>query len=126
MKSFITALIIAVLLCIASFYYSFKIKGVSDMLLSDTERISTALDDDNFSGAADMTRRLDRSVKQLEPFLSAFGNHEDVTLVEGCLAQLEVYAEGMDKTEALASSKYLANMFEHMPQNLYIRLENVL
>ena len=94
MKSFITALIIAVLLCIASFYYSFKIKDASDMLLSDTERISAALDSGDFSGAAEMTRKLDRSVKRLEPFLAAFGNHEDVTLVEGCLAQLEVYADG--------------------------------
>ena len=126
MRSFITALIIAVLLCIASFYYSFKIRDASDMLLSDTEWISNALRNDDFSGAAKMARKLDRSIKRLEPFLSVYGNHEDVTLVEGCLAQLEVYAEGMDKTEALASTKYLANLFEHMPQNLYIRLENVL
>lgn len=126
MKSFITALIIAALLCAFSIFYSHKLKAVSDMLIQETDEIYAALLRDDFSAAADRTRRLDGNVNRLEPFLAIFGNHEDVTLIEGNLAELEVYARDAAKTDALASARYIANLFEHMPENLYIRLENIL
>ena len=126
MKSFFISLTIAALLCAASVFYSHKLKSATGMLLNDTQTICKELDDNDLSAAALSTKQLMASVHRLEPFLSAFGDHSEITAIEGCLAELAVYTENGDRTEALAHTHYLTNLFKHIPENLSVRLENIL
>ena len=126
MKSFFISLIIAALLCTASIFYSYKLKGTAGTLLNDTQTICTELENNEFAAAKQSTKKLIESVHRLEPFLSAFGDHSEITAIEGCLAELEVYSGNGDRTEALARARYLTNLFKHIPENLSVRLENVL
>lgn len=125
MKSFITALVLAAVLAAASVFHIMHLERISSELLRLNSEITAALEAEDYDRARraidTMSERLERS----EPFFAVMGNHEEIDNIEMTLSELRSYAEGGHKYDAVAKTYTLEFLFEHLPKNSRLRLENI-
>ena len=126
MKSFITALAIAAALISGSLFYMSKLETASDELSDINKAITANLTRDEFKSAYENIKKLRDELERVEPFLAMLGNHEEIDNIESNLAELEHYTEGEHKVDAIAKTGVLSFLFEHLPKNSRLKIENIL
>lgn len=126
MKSFITALCIAVALIIASSFSTKHLEQIASSLENTNNKVADAIRKDDFDTAVKEIAELSDYLAQCEPFFAATGNHEEIDNIEMNLAELRIYAMGGFRYDALSKSEVLSFLFNHLPKNSRLKLENIL
>ena len=126
MKSFIISLAIAALLLCGSFFYMMRLENISDELHEINAEITEALKNEDYKLAQDKIPELERAISDYELFCAALENHEHIDTMESTIAELKIYTEGHHQSDALAKSNVLEFLFNHLPKNSRLRLENIL
>lgn len=126
MKSFIISLCLAAALIGASCFYSIRLESISDELKSVSSSIADKINTDDFAAARSSADELSGMLDGYGTFLAALGNHEEVDKIESALAELKSYCEGKNKYDAAAKNNVLTFLFEHLPRNSRLKIENIL
>lgn len=126
MKSFITALIIAAALVTGSVVYTNRLEHTAEHLAGINNSVANALYNDDYKEAEEMIKKLQTELDKVEPFMSAFGNHEDTKMIDLNLAELDVYTKSRLKNDAGARTRVIGVLLEHLPQNTHINIGNIL
>lgn len=126
MKSFVTALILALVIVVLGVMHTSKIEKLSDELLKANEKISEAVDSDDFKEADLQIEKIRRIVEENRMMLTLSMDHNEVDKIEMNVAQLEAYVEEEKREDALSFSNVLETLFIRLPKNYRLKIENVL
>ena len=126
MKSFITSLIIAIIIVSSSFFFTHSIEKTSKKLLKDNREIIELIKDDNYEKAYSLTKDMQKYVDKKKISLAVIMDHGDLDKIESGIAELESYIDHEIKPDALAKCNTLDVIIRHMPKNYKLKIENVL
>ena len=126
MKGVIVSLFIAAALIAGSIAYTNHIDNVSQQLGKINGQIMQSLENGDFDIAGDGIKRLGEYLDKNRTVLAATGNHEEFDKIEMNISELTAYTDGMHQTDAISSCRVLSFLFEHLPKNYEIKLENIL
>lgn len=126
MKSFIISLAIAALIVAGSVAYGIHMQTVSEELISINDRLSQAVEEENYESASYMTEKIEDYLNSKRTLLAAIDNHEVLDKIEMNLEELSSFIEGAQKTDALSKCRVLGFLYEHLPKNYELKFENIL
>lgn len=126
MRGVIVSAVIAVAIVAGSVLYSLGIRNISDELISINNGIMICLTDENYDGAKDELIRLIEYLERNSTMLATTGNHEEFNKIEINIYEMSGYINGKQKTDAISRCKVLDFLFNHIPKNYELKLENIL
>lgn len=126
MKSFVTAIIIAVILISGSLFYSKHLEKESLALLNLNGNITDAINSDDYLSAEAYINEFSDNIDSFEEFFLATGNHAEIDSIKTNLAELRSFAKGGMKEDALAKTYVLDFLLSHLPENMRLKIGNIL
>ena len=126
MKSFITSLVIAAFIVAGSIAYGMHIDKISSELVTINAQLTHAIEDKDFAQAEEIANEVQSYFNKKRAMLGATDNHEVLDKIEINLQELFSYVEGSQQTDALSRCRVLGYLYEHLPKNYKLRLENIL
>ena len=126
MKGVIISLCIAIVLVVGSIAYTNHIDSVSEEFAQMNQRVIEALEAEDYETAKTETEKMEKYLDKKSTVLAATGNHEELDNIEMNLSELSGYVDGGKQTDALAHCNVLGFLFEHLPKNYKLKLENIL
>ena len=126
MKSFITSLVIAAFILAGSIAYGMHIDKISSELMSINERLTDALEMEDFDKAEEVTNEVQAYFDKKRAMLGATDNHEVLDKIEINIQELYSYVEGRQKADSLSRCRVLGYLYEHLPKNYKLKFENIL
>lgn len=125
MKSFMLTIVLGILLISGSLLHMQKLQTSAEELINHNQTLTEQLRNDDFSGALKSVDTLHVKICEIEPFFATLGNHDEMNIIEQNLAELQSYIEGGQKYDAISKAYVISFLFEHLPKNLHIKLENI-
>ncbi|MBR4723560.1 MAG: DUF4363 family protein [Clostridia bacterium] len=126
MKSFIGAMLIFAILLVSGFAFNSCLNSTSDRLLRSCENISGKVKTEDFEAAYKSAEELSKYIDGKKPLISSILDHGSIDDIETEISELLGYTENKDKINSIVSLKKLAHMFEHLPENYSVKLQNIL
>lgn len=126
MKGVIISVFIAVCIIVGSVAYTSHIGKVSDELGKINDEIMVCLDSEDYEQAAEKIKQLTDYLDKKRTLLAATGNHEEFDKIEMNISEMSGYTDGEKQTDAISRCKVLSFLFEHLPKNYEMKLENIL
>lgn len=126
MKSVIISAILAAVMVTGALVYTNRLNYVSQSLLEMNENTAQYLEREDYDLALAEINKIKEYLKKKHSLLEAMGNHAELDEIEMNVSQMQRYTEGEQGTDALSHCQVLSFLFEHMPENEYVRLENIL
>lgn len=126
MKGVIISVFIAVCIVVGSVAYTSHIGKVSDELGKINDEIMVCLDSEDYEQAAEKIKQLTDYLDKKRTLLAATGNHEEFDKIEMNISEMSGYTDGEKQTDAISRCKVLSFLFEHLPKNYEMKLENIL
>ncbi len=126
MRGVTAATVIAVTIVLGSLFYTVHIEKVSEELSGINNRIMACLTEDDMDGAADALGQLTEYLEKKRVILAATGDHADFDRIEMSVSEMSGYISCGYRTDALSQCKVLSFLFEHLPKNYQMKLENIL
>lgn len=126
MKSFIAAIVIALVIVAGSSLYTRQLDGISENMTEYNNEIMNLIHNDDFEGAVGQVYELTRYLDEKKISLSMIMDHSTLDKIESNLSELTGYVEGNNKTDALAKARVLDVLFTYLPKNYKVKLENIL
>lgn len=125
MKSLIIAVTIAVLIIFGGIYATEKIEDVSNDLIKITEDANKAVQKDDYKKAGALGDELKSIVEKNYNVFASCVDHSELEKIDMNLDQMQVYIEERQKADSLAYINVLLGLFEHLPKDYKLKLENV-
>ncbi len=125
MKSFLLTIFLGILLVIGSTLHMYKLKSSAEELIDCNDTLTEQLYNSDFEGALSSIDTLHEKICEIEPFYESLGDHTEINIIEQNLAELKSFTEGEQKYDAISKAYVLSCLFEHLPKNLQLRLENI-
>lgn len=126
MKGVVISMCIAVVMVVSSIAYSSHMKKVSEELVGINDNIMVCLMKEDYEGAKDELGSLIEYIERNRTMLAAIGDHEEFDKIEMNIAEMAGYINGQEKTDAMSRCRVMDFLFEHLPKNYEMKLENVL
>lgn len=126
MKSFWTAVVIAVLLIGGGVLFNRNIDHVTRELSEKEEKITALIEKESFDGAEKEIDSLKKYIDDKMIVLASVVDHKNIDEIELCVAEIEGYAKEESKTHALTKCKKLEHLISHLPINYSVTLQNIL
>lgn len=126
MKSVIISALLAAVMVTGAWVYSNRLESVSKTLMEMNEKVAEYLEREEYELASAQINKIKIYLERKHTLLAAMGNHEELDKIEMNISEMEKYTEGRHMTDALSRCQVLDFLFEHMPKNDYVRLENIL
>lgn len=126
MKSFLSAMIIAILLVWGSGSYMSELESISMELYDVNSSAYDSIEAEDYQAAEADIDEIYSVLEKHHMFFAAMGNHTELDNIKTNLAELEVYTKSREKYDALSKCSVLSFLFEHLPANSRLRIENIL
>ncbi len=126
MKSFVTALILALIIVALGVLHTSKIEMLSAELLGVNERVFESVSQDDFKTANEGIKKIRDIVEKNRMMLTLSIDHSEVDKIEMNVAQLEAYVEEEKREDALSFLNVLETLFIRLPKNYRLKIENIL
>ena len=126
MKTFWSAILIFAIIIGGGIASNICLDRLSDELLDATEGISDDVEEENFDKAYEKAEELSEFVDKKKILMASILNHENIDDIEEAISGLLGYTKKKNLTEASVSIKKLEHLFEHLPENYRLQLQNVL
>lgn len=126
MKSVVISIFIAISIVIGSVAYGNHMQKVSDTLVSLNDGLISEIYKENYSAAEDILDNIMEYINSQRTVLSVTDDHEVLNKIEININELYSYIKGEQKIDALSKCGGLKALFEHLPNNYELRLENIL
>ena len=126
MKSLIVAVLIAVTIIFVGIYSTEKLNDMSLYLRDVCEEVGSAIEEDDFQRAGELTDAMEKFVEDNYNMFAASIDHNAVDEIELNIKQMQTYIEQHQKADALAFGNVLLGLFEHLPEDYKVKIENIL
>lgn len=126
MKSFVTAMLIALFLVFGGVAFNNGINGVTARFLARLDEVEAAVINEDFARAAEKSSAMSAELAKSKPLLCAVINHENIDEAEECLSELCAYAESSDKEESAVQCRRLRRLLSRLPENYSVSAQNIL
>lgn len=126
MKSFITTLVLAVIMVFGGILCSSYISQVAEELSEKNQEIEQLILSSDFSAAHSHAKSLSEYVDQKKIILAITLDHTELDKIETNLAELLSYSRDQQGYDAAAKCKTLSFLFQHLPKNYQLKWENIL
>ena len=126
MKTFITSMVVLVLLMTAIGIYSQYLDNAMEDIDEILNNISDTLNENNWSLCKEKTLKLSEIWDKNEPILAMFNDHEDIDKIKLAIGELK---ENVSQRNYEHTSKTLAEtkiLLERIKKNETLSLENIL
>ena len=125
MKSFITAVTIAILIFIGSYAYGERMDRITEDLTAMNSETRGHLEREDFAAGAGSAEKMEPYVDDERTFMSMTGSHLDGEKIELYLAELMEYTGYGNTADAVSSCGRLDVCISRMSQKYKLRIENV-
>ena len=126
MKSLVIAITIAFIIIFAGIYSTNKLSDISEYLIELGEEIREKIEEDDFVGAKSCVDEMKKCVEENYNIFATTIDHNEIDKIEMNVNQMRVYIEKHQKADALAFANVLDGLFEHLPKDYKLKLENIL
>lgn len=126
MKSVIVSVLIAAAIIAGSIVYTRHLENLSEEFLRINKKVTEYVDAEDYFNADAEIEHLSAYLDQKRVVLDATGNHDEIDKIKMNLSELAEYSGGQKKTEALSKCRTLDFLFEHLPMDYELKLENIL
>lgn len=126
MRSFITAVILFAVLVGGGVLLVDYIEDISDELREQNKYITQLIENDELDEAAKHIDNLRKYMDEKREIVSSTMEHGYADTIEIYICELEKYVDCKSKNDALARSRVLDMLFEHLPRNYRLKWENIL
>lgn len=126
MKSMIAVLVMTAVLAAGGIWYMNKLNDVAEDLSGINDEVREEIENRRYKSASQKIDELYGYLDDEERYFEAFSDHEELDKIRMTLSELEEYTDAGAGTEALAKTNVLEFLFEHLPKNYRLRLENIL
>lgn len=126
MKTFWAAILIFAILIGGGIASNICLDRLSEELLDSTKTINDDIEEKNFEKAYEKSEKLSEFIDGKKTMMASILNHENIDIIEESVSDLLGYTKNSDLTEASVSIKRLEHLFEHLPENYRLELQNVL
>ena len=123
MKTFISAVIIGILLVSASTISDRCIKGFSDEMININKSI---IEDGKKEDAQSSVLKMEKLLKERRIILAGIINHISLDEIENCITEIKGYASEGDEKEAKVRSHKLALLLKRLPEEYGVSIQNIL
>lgn len=126
MKNLIIAIFIAVLIIFGGTYSTEKLIDLSETLINLCEKAGEAINNDDFETAEYLVEEMEKRVEDNYNVFAVSIDHNEIDEIEKNIYQMQVYVHENQKADALAYGNVLIGLFEHLPKDYKLKIENVL
>ncbi|MBR4173510.1 MAG: DUF4363 family protein [Clostridia bacterium] len=126
MKSFVIAMTIFLVLVVSGIAFDFCLNVTSKELLESCEAITEDIKAGNMSNAYDKSAELSEYIDSKKPLLSSILDHSNIDEIEEQISEILGYTEEQDAAKASVAARKLKHMFNHLPENYSLALQNIL
>ena len=126
MKSLIISLVIAAAIIAGSIAYGMHMDKVSSELMNVNERLTQSIMEEDFAKASEIAEEMREYLDKKRTMMTATDNHEVLDKIEIYMRELSSYIGEENKADALSRCRVLEYLYDHLPKNYELRLENVL
>ena len=126
MKSLIIAISIAVLIVLGGIYSTQKLTDLSETLIAMCEEAGEAIENNDFEKAGKLVEEIEKKVEDSYNMFATSMDHSEIDEIEMNIYQMQVYIDENQKADALSYGNVLLGLFEHLPKDYRLKLENVL
>lgn len=126
MKSFIVAMSIFAVLVVGGMAFNYSLNATTEELLKSCEGIENSIKSGKIDEAYDKGQKLSEYIDGKKPLLSSILDHSNIDEIEEQISELVGYTEQNETEYALVAIKKLEHMFNHLPENYALTLQNVL
>lgn len=126
MKSMIISVILMAAVLCGSTWYTSKLKDVSESLGELNNEVQSDLNSGDMTGATEKIDKMNDFLNEHEQVLEIMGDHDEIDKIRMSMAELYRYTKGGMQTDAMSKSEVLGFLYEHLPDNYKLKVENVL
>lgn len=126
MRSVVISILIAAAIVAGSIAYTNHLENLSEEFLQINKKITEYVDAEDYFNADSEIERLSVYLDKKRVVLDATGNHDEIDEIKMNLSELAEYSKGQKKTDALSKCHTLDILFEHLPMDYELKLENIL
>lgn len=126
MRSFISAIAVALILAAGAVGYGIYVEKTADELNEYTDRIESAIDRGEFALAGSAAQEMIGALDAKKEILGAIANHEEIYEIQKNLAELVCYAEDSDRAESRTKCAAVVAILERLSGNSSPALFNIL
>lgn len=126
MRSFIVSMIILGVIIAGSIFSVNYIENITDSMAEKNSQIAEALNNNDFYSAQTLVNELDKYIREKRTVLSTVIDHNCLTTIEVYVSELKQYTAGEIRHDALVKSAALDKLFEELPKNYKLNMENIL
>ncbi|MBR4721012.1 MAG: DUF4363 family protein [Clostridia bacterium] len=126
MKSFVIAMSIFAVLIVGGMAFDYSLNATTEELLSSCEEIDKNIREDKLKAAYEKEKQLSEYIDGKKPLLSSILDHSNIDEIEEQISELLGFTEQNDAENAVVSIRKLEHMFNHLPENYALTLQNVL
>lgn len=126
MKSLIIAILIAALIIFGGIYSTQKLSDLSETLMDLCEEAGEAINNDDFKTAGELMEEIEKKVEDNYNIFAVSIDHNEIDEIEMNIYGMQVYIHENHKADALAYGNVLLGLFEHLPKDYKLKIENIL
>lgn len=126
MKSVIISALIGFALIIGGMSYSKHIDTVSKNLLTGNKEVTELIKNEEYDKALDKIEDVSGYLEKKHVVLGSTGKHDKTDEMEMNIAELKMQVKNKSKNDALVTCATLDFLFEYMPKNIKLKIENIL
>ena len=126
MKSVFVALGIGFAIVIGSLAYTEHLENVSEQLLIYNRELTERLKQEDLKKAEESLDIIEGFLQQRRTVLDSMGKHGNLDEIEKNMIELRSYIECNAIKEAMTKNKSLEFLFDDLPRNFHVRIENIL
>ncbi len=126
MKSLLIAVSIAVVIIFSGIYSTKKLEDMSIYLMDMCNRINEEIEAENFKKAEEYVNEIEAFVEENYTMFASTIDHNEVDKIDMNIDQMKVYIKENQKADALAFGNVLIGLFEHLPKDHKLKIENIL
>lgn len=103
-----------------------RLENISSELSQINDNVKNAIMSEDYDIARTQIDKLYECIDNSHLFFATMGNHSELDNIETNLAELRGYTEGRSKYDAMSKCYALSYLFEHLPGNSRLKIENIL
>ncbi len=126
MKTFITAIIVTLILLSGIFGYIVYLNSAADAFLSLTNDVAEHAEQKEWEACQKKTEQLEKIWKEKKDILCAFTDHGDLDKMEQTIYEMKESVRYRDEEETVRYAAVLISIIERLRDNESITWENIL
>ncbi len=126
MKSMLVAVFIAVIIVFSGIYSTEKLEDMSVYLIDKCNQANEEIKAENFEEAEKYVDEIESFVEENYTMFASTIDHNEVDKIDMNIDQMKTYIKEEQKADALSYGTVLLGLFEHLPKDHKLKLENIL